>query len=678
MPRAARIHNLGPNSREDSPRQVIVIDTETTATEYQGDEYHRMHTWCATTVRRTGSHPSRPRQEDADGITAQELAEWIDGQVKSSPPVWCYAHNLSFDLATTRLPVHLTERGWSVTSHNLASDAPWAILRKGSRTLRLVDSGSILPAPLATIAARMGLVKPPLPAAEDPHDLWVARGRADVQITMAALIEVMDWWDKHQLGHWSITGPRTGYNLMRHMCVARPGHDPLTLQTGTGRPFMQHGDGHVVIDPDPDARAFERATLYQGRREAFRVGRLERGMYTELDMRRAHLTVARTHRLPCRRGVGFESLDIDTPYLESDNVSIIAKVRLNTDDPRYPVRTRFGIVHPVGEFETVLAGPEIAEARTRGHLQAIGAGYYYRMSYHMQPWANWAESVLADVDHSHPEAAKIAVKGWSRSVPGTWAARTSQTVMTGVSPVAGWHAEHGTMAGTGAPCTIVHLAGTMQLQVRDVDSDDCFPAVLSFIQAHTRVALNRLIDAIPDYRVVTCSTDSILIDGSGWNPGERAVKSRAQLAGQAAADAAGLLRHLEQAAGEHTLAVKGTGADVRVLSPQHVRMDGKVKYSGISAAAEETERDVFRFHTWPKLGTQMAATDADVYVRQLREVNLAAITVPRWVYGCGCTIAPRMTTGETGNVITAADTDYCTRHPGSQLAERQHPALTRR
>lgn len=678
MPRQPRIHNLGPNSREDSPHQVIVIDTETTATEYEGDEYHRMHTWCAATARRHGNSPSRPREEHADGTTAGELAAWIDGQVKSSPPAWCYAHNLSFDLATTRLPVHLAELGWSVTSHNLASDAPWAILRKGSRTLRLVDSGSILPAPLATIAARMGRRKPPLPTTDDPHEMWVARCRADVDITMAALLEVMDWWDKHQCGHWSITGPRTGYNALRHLCVARPGHDPLRLQTGNGTSWVQHGDGHVVIDPDPEARAFERATLYQGRREAFRVGRLPRGMYTELDMRRAHLTVARTHRLPCRRGVAFDSLDIDTPYLENDNVSIIAKVRLNTDDPRYPVRTRFGIVHPVGKFHTVLAGPEIAEARARGHLEAIEGGYYYRMSYHMQPWANWLEGVLGNDSGNHPPAAQIAAKGWSRSVPGTWAARTSQTVMTGSSPVAGWHAEHGVMAGTGAPCTIIHLAGTVQVQVRDVDSDDCFPAVLSFIQSYTRVALGRIMDAVPSYRLVTCSTDSILVDGSGWDPGARQVKGRAQLAGQASMDSGALLAYLEEAAGEHTLVVKGTGADVRVLSPQHVRVDGKVKYSGISAGAEEIERDRFRFHTWPKLGTQMAAVDADVFVRQLREVNLAAITVPRWVYGCGCTAAPRMTTGENGNRIAGADTDYCPAHPEATLAERQHPVLTHR
>lgn len=675
MARPSRIHNLGPNSREDSPRQLIVIDTETTATEHQGDEYHRMHTWCAATVRRGTANANRPRLEQSEGTDAAELAAWIDTQVKSSPPVWLYAHNLSFDLSVTRLPVLMTELGWTVTSHNLASDAPWAVLRKGSRTLRLVDSASVLPAPLATIAAKLHMTKPPLPANDASPQAWRARCRADVGILTAALIEVMDWWDAHRLGHWSITGPRTGYNAMRHLCVKRPGHNPVHLQTGDGGAWRQHGDGHVVIDPDPDARAFERATLYQGRREAFRVGRLERGTYTELDMRRAHLTAARLYRLPCRRGARFSSLDLDTPYLQHDQLSIIARVRIKTDDGRYPLRTRFGILHPEGEFETVLCGPEIAEARERGHLLSIGPGYYYRMSYHMQPWANWAEQVLADEQGVHPEAAKIAVKGWSRSVPGTWAARTSQTIMTGTSPVQGWHAEHGILAGTGQACTWVHLAGVMQLQLRDVDSDDCFPAVLSFIQAYTRLALNRIIDAVPDHRVVTCSTDAVLVDGTGWAPGQRIDRRRREHIGRAQSDAAGLLGYLEDAAAPFTLAVKGHGADVRVLSPQHVRIDGQVKYSGISAAAEETERDRFRFHTWPKLGTQMAGYDAAVYVRELREVNLAALTVPRWVYACGCTLAPVMVTGPAGEQLLSQPIAHCLRHPDAVLAERQHPAL---
>lgn len=673
--RQPKIHNLGSNTRESSPHHVIVIDTETTWTTGEDIEHHSMRLWEGATQRRHGNSPSRPRQEQAGGDGAGGLAEWIDGQVKTSPVAWLYAHNQSFDLATTRLPVLLAKYGWVVTTHNLASDAPWAILKQGNRTLRIVDSHSLLPEPLDAIGAKIGTPKLALPANDDTDEAWRARCRRDVQIDMAALVQLMDWWDAQALGHWSVTGPRTGFNAMRHRCVARPGYSPHDQQIGDGGTIFQHGDGHVVIDPDPEARAFERATLYQGRREAFRTGVQPRGMYVELDMKRAHLTAAARFRLPCRRGVAFESLEVDSRYVEHPNMAIIAEVTISTETPRYPMRTKYGIIHPVGTFTTVLASPEIAEARRRGELLAIGRGYYYRTSWHMQPWALWANACLDDTDEVTPPAAKIAIKGWSRSVPGTWAARTGRVVQEGTSPVDGWHSEQGYDLESKSPCTIVHLQGRMQVIVKDQESDDSFPAILSFIQSHVRVALGRMLDVIPAERAVTCSTDSIMVDSSGWGPFIRPRLRRAELAHLAAQDAERLTAYLAEAGAPFTMAVKSVAAEVRVLSPQHVRMDGNRRYSGVPSGAAEVEKDVFAFLTWPKLGTQMALNVPDGYVRQARRVDMTRLTVPRWAYECGCTVAPETRIAIDRSVNVYGGPIFCPRHPEHAQREQQHPAL---
>ena len=673
--REPKIHNLGSNTRESSPHQVIVIDTETRWTTSEDTEHHTIRLWEAMTRRRHGNSPARPRMEQAGGDGGGDLAAFIDRQVKTSPVAWLYAHNQSFDMATTRLPVLLAKYGWVVTTHNLASDAPWAILKNGNRTLRIADSHSLMPESLEAIGTKIGVPKLALPGSDDDNDAWRERCRYDVAITMAALIQLMDWWDEQQLGHWSVTGPRTGFNAMRHRCVARPGYTPDAQQIGDGGVIFQHGDGHVVIDPDPDARAFERATLYQGRREAFRTGVLPRGMYVELDMKRAHLTAAAKFKLPCRRGVMFDSLEVESRYIESENMSIMAEVTVHADTPRYPVRTKYGIVHPVGTFTTTLAGPEIAEARRRGELLAIGRGYYYRLSWHMQPWALWANQCLDDPDDITPPAAKIAVKGWTRSVPGTWAARTGRVVDEGSSPVDGWHAEQGYDLEHKAPCTIVHLQGHMQVIVRDQESDDSFPAILSFIQSHVRVALSRMLDTIPEERSVTCSTDSILVDSSGWGPFIKARLRRAELDHLARLDGERLAGYLAEAGAPFTMAVKNVAADVRILSPQHVRLDGVRKYSGIPKGAEETERDKFSFLTWPKLGSQMALSVPDGYTRQARRVDMTRLTVARWAYECGCTHAPEAATGAAGTVVLGKAPLFCPRHPEHAQRELQHPAL---
>ena len=669
------IHNLGPNSRESSPRHVVVIDTETRWNDYEGGQMHRMRLWEGMTRRRGDKHPSRARSEQAGGDDAASLATWLDAQCKTSPPVWVYAHNLSFDGATSRLPVELKARGWAITQHSLASDSPWAMLRQGNRTMRLVDSSSLLPVSVEALGALYGIPKLPLPNQDDDDALWRERCRRDVQITMRALVELMDWWDAGALGHWSVTGPRTGWNAMRHRCVKRPGMPPIIYRAPTGSSFVQHGDGHVVIDPDPQARRFERDTLYQGRRDAFRVGIQPVGDYTELDMTRAHLTAAQNFRLPCRRGVPFDALEVDSPYIDGANMSVIARCVVDTDTARYPLRTRHGIIHPVGRFETVLAGPELADARERGALLSVGPGYFYRLSYHMQPWADWAAGVLEGEAGQVPPAARVAVKAWTRSVPGTWAARTSRVVLEGTSPVAGWSATHGIQAGTGQPCSIVHLGGRMQVLVKDQEGDDAFSAVLSFIQAHVRVALGRVIDAFDPGRVVTCSTDSVLVDVTG--NGERPGGTLPVLGwGESTADRA---RRIAQALGKHaapfTLAVKQCAGVVDVLSPQHLRLDGVRRYSGVPGGAIEPERDRFAFLTWPKLGRQMEMGDTGGYVRELRTVDLRGVTVARYVAGCGCTAPPRVDWSRAGgNVLLPPAGWGCTRHD-QPWEDRQWPGL---
>jgi len=673
--RRPNIHNLSGNAREDSPHEVIVIDTETLPLISADDEIHRLRVWCASLERRHGRNPSRPRTVDGRGTTVAQLVDWIESQAKTDPPLWIYTHNLSFDLGVTRLPLELIARGWTLGQHNLASDAPWANLRKGGRSLKLCDSHSVLPYSAEHIGAHIGLGKPQLPEWEDTDEAWYERCTADVAIIMVALLQAMDWWDENKLGHWSTTGPRTGWNGMRHMCVRRPGQPQIDYRGPGGGMWVQHGDGHVVISPDPDARAFERAALYQGRREVWKTGELEPGAYCEIDFRHAYLSVAAELRLPCRRGLPFESLPVDTPYLAHDNVGIIAECVVSTALPRYPYRARFGILYPTGTFRTTLAGPEIAEARARGELVKIGRGYYYRLSYHMQPWALWLAGILDGTTDAAPAGAKLMMKAQSRTVFGKWAARTSHVIAEGSTPVRGWMAEHAIDTQTGGPATILHMAGHWSMIRRDLEADDSFPAVLAWVQSHVRLGLAAVIEQLPDQAIVSCSTDSVLVDllelyGADLLECEQLGGHRT--IGQLAKGLCGSLRPFVF---PFELAPKGQYTLVTVLSAQHLKLDGALRMAGIPKDAKVDDKGRYVFRTWPALGRQIALDEPRGFVREKRRVDLGGLTVNRWAATDGCTAPPAARLGEDGaTVLLGAPVGGCAAH-GAPWAERQWPSL---
>src|SRR5487761_597438 len=69
-----------------------------------------------------------------------ETAQRVEAATVGVPSLWVYAHNLSFDLVTSRLPLLLVARGWQVTQLAVTGDSPWMRLSRGRRHLTLVDS----------------------------------------------------------------------------------------------------------------------------------------------------------------------------------------------------------------------------------------------------------------------------------------------------------------------------------------------------------------------------------------------------------------------------------------------------------------------------------------------------------------------------------------------------------
>lgn len=631
--RPQHIHYLRANHAERSPHRLFVWDTETQSA---GDEYRtvdRLRCWAAETAQRHGRRASQPVVQAHAGRDLVVLADAIEGACRSTETTWAFAHNQTFDLGVTRLPLLLRERGWQITGHALATDSPWARLQRGGHRLVLADSASWLPYRLADIGATLDLAKLPLPADDAPDDDWAARCRADVTILRTALCQLLDWWDRHGLGAWSITGPSTGWNLMRH----------------------QPGPHSVVIDPDPDGRALERLALRGGRREVWRVGKLPWSTYLELDFRSAHATVAAHLPLPKRRSVSFERLQLDDWRLTSDRWAPLSWVTLQTAWPRYPLAVEGALFYPVGRFRTVLAGPEIAEAARRRELLSIGPGRIYHLGAHMAGWGHWVLAQLAGDDPATPGPALQAIKGWSRTVPGKWAGRTGRQVHSGPAAEQGWHLEHGIHHPSRARVSVLDMAGERQVILQDQDSDDSFPAVLAWIQSYVRVRLGRLIDAVGPQRMVSCNTDGLVYDAAEQRGSEVPE-----------ADTWPLVPRL-----------KGRYGRLDVISPQHLVLDAKRRLSGVPASADEVSEHVYSWMTWPRLPRQIASGERAGYLRERRSADLTAVPVNRWRYSDGLCGPVAAEMGPDDSCYLLPPQASLPGSAGPQLAPRQHPVLTR-
>lgn len=654
MPRRpAPVHYLRPNDKVWTPPAVVFLDTETRVIPGTDPEVLRLRLWDAHYLDRRTPDGVRPRDAWGSGNTAAELVAWLEGVTRNRETVWLYAHNLSFDLVTTRLPMLLTMAGWTVTDAAVGGKAPWVRLVKGKRHITMADSWSWLPVALEAVGQAVRVDKPDLPDDDDTDAAWHLRCRADVTILERAVCDLMDWWDANALGRWTISGAACGWNAYRHIDAKVP----------------------VVIDPDPAKVKADRAAYHGGRRGTWVIGEHNAGPFVELDFRAAYPTIAAHLPLPIGRSREFDSLALTDSLVTSERWGVAALCLLDTDRPRWPVRVGRRTWYPVGRFWAHLTGPDIAEAARLGCLVKIGPGQVHRLGHAMAPWARWCLDVQEGLIPGTPEVARLAAKSWGRSVIGKWGSRGFDRVKLGPSPTQDWAYEEGWHHDEEAHVGVVDFCGQRWQVTASGTPDNAYPAVPAWVEAHVRVRLGRVIDALGPGALIQCDTDGMIV-------ALRTVGTKAARGNLVAPDGLGpmarlqwCLDQLEPVYSPLELRVKRTVTHVTVLGPQHLQVGDRRRYAGLPGTAEETAPGEYRVKLWPKLQWQMAHGSRDGYVRPETRPIVKGPWPTGWVLEDNTVVPVEVATDPDGSarILSWWSTSYA--RAGLRPADHQHPQL---
>ena len=625
------VHRLRANHKQWTPANVICLDTETTPESCEQGELHLLRCWAARLDVRRARSAAKLGTVTNWGYTGAELGAQLDQWCDGIGSVWCYAHNLSFDLTAARIVQALEACGWQVTDHAVGSETPWLRMRKRESVITFADSWGWLRAPLEAIGADVGIGKPDLPGWDDSDAAWVARCQADVEILAAAMLTLMDWWDAGGHGCWALTGSSAGWNLMRHMNLPQ-----MPMITGNAN----------------EDRIGLASAVYGGYRYAFTHGAQQPGRYELWDFRSAYSELAHLP-LPTAPAGTFACLPTDTPWLTSDRYGIIAEVDLQAAQPRYPVRAGGRVVYPVGRIRTVLASPEIAAARARGELVSIGKGVLHRLAPWLAPWAAWAAAAIDDDTGAVPEVAKRAIKHWGRAVVGKFGAHGWKKLPAGPATHPGWWYEQTWNAETGKPGHIVEIGGKAWEVIQTPLGENAYPAVLAFVESWCRAYLWRVIDAVGVTNVISADTDGIITAG-----GSRAAAAIAWTD-----------------TGPLVMRRKAVYRTVTVHGPQHITGPGLRKLSGIPRSAQAQPDGTLTATLWPKLGWQMGAGHAEGYLRPVQAYRLARSYITGWVLAGGQVEPLSAALCPAGGVHLLPWTPRGPDADGTELAGEQAPGL---
>ncbi|GAF99694.1 unnamed protein product, partial [marine sediment metagenome] len=208
---------------------------------------------------------------------------------------------------------------------------------------------NFFPGKLANLGEAVGYPKGDIDPLTATHAELKPYCKRDVEI----LVKLWEWYfsflDAHDLGSWGPTLSSQAFQAYRHR-------------------FMPY---KIWVHNNDSVLAMEREAYKGGRTSVFWRGLRSDGPFYHLDVNSMYPSVMKGNLYPTK-WTGFRSrLTVAGLKQAIEAASVVARVRLNTDLPAYPVSSGGHNVYPAGEFDTSLTTPEIRFALGHGHIVKV-------------------------------------------------------------------------------------------------------------------------------------------------------------------------------------------------------------------------------------------------------------------------------------------------------------------
>ena len=369
---------LRPNSGSRQPTRLVFVDCETRPdpdTSTAICESHSLWFGCSQFCQRNESG-GWDRERFRFG-SQDQFWSWLAGKQHRDQVLWLFAHNLAFDATVLGLweqvrsgeweigisgePTGLTQAGTERKrpyGFFVLGDPPTIVkMRRGGRyPLVAVDTLNYFPVSLARLGERIGLEKLDPPTGAAPLAEWESYCERDVRIISVAVRSLLNWHREQELGNWSYTAAGIAMSAFRH----------------------SHLKTRILLHTSDTIKQLERDGHYGGRLELFRHGVCP-GLTYKLDVNSLYPSIMRTALVPIDVAESRHEGWTGSPGVVRHPETTIADVLIESDRERFPLRTKAGLIFPVGRYWTTLTGPELARAYRTDSVRAVGRWCRYKL-----------------------------------------------------------------------------------------------------------------------------------------------------------------------------------------------------------------------------------------------------------------------------------------------------------
>lgn len=592
-----KAHTLAPNRAITKPQYMIFFDTETVPERQKGAMTRQRfrlgvaHFWR---LRRDGSPDNHEWLEFTD-IGA--FWDWALHRAVNHNVLYMIAHNLAFDAQVLRTFLELPGRGWRLMF--FCENGKTRMIRWGtptkefavwiasgqrlseytgsrwSKTIMMMDNCNLFAGSIELWGSQLGFPKLHMPPYNHDDSEWWPYCKRDVEIMVKLWSEWFPFLDAQGLGTFRVTLASQAFGGFRHAYM----HNKIEIHTN--EPAIQ----------------LERDAYLGGRTEAFWVGRMSGADLYKLDVNSMYPFVMFEKWYPARlykTGSGMSIPDMETTL---KRFGVIARVKLDIDQPVFPVKQDNKNVYPVGQFTTALCTPEIVYALNRGWVREIGEFCTYRMRrifyWYVKHFYGLKQEYGAKGDRLRRGLVKLLLNSlYGKFGQAGYEDRLIGTCDPQVLEVSILY-EHDTHRRG----TLYRVGGSVIEQYRSGEGYNSFVAIPAHVTAYARLYLWSLIERAGVGHCFYCDTDSLIVDKAGYDG----------LSGGLDSERLGFLK-LEE-----------TANILEIRAPKDYTFGTHVVTKGRPLTASLLDKDSFTMETWPSIKSHLADGTPDTFYN--REVK---------------------------------------------------------
>lgn len=552
-------HWIPANHQCRIPKRFVSFDTESKS---RLSGLTEVQTWrLGAGIRWRHGLRTGTRDESCVFNTPDELWQWVSDYTRKGERTVVWAHNLAHDVRISNALEILPKHGFRLEWCNLDSSVSSMTWRSDHGTLVFADTWTWLPVPLGSIGADIGLQKLSMPPDKAERSSWERYCLRDAEIVAITVKQIITFIADNNLGNWQPTGAGMAYAAWRHK-------------------FMTH---KILVHANEDALTAERAAMHTGRAEAWQHGKLAPVVWTELDMRKAYVTIASECDVPIK--IKYKTGRISNEQYRNlrARFAYLGLCRVRTSIPAVPYRNGTKTLWPIGEFTSWLWDSEINLLLDTGQSVTILNGYTYTRAPALQEWAKWILSLLDKSRDDVPPVIKTWANHCGRALIGRISLRTPSWEYHGTNPGSYTGITRVTDCQTGITSRLMHVGDRTLIETARQEGRDSLPQITGWIMAECRARLWRAMSAVEPADLAHVDTDSLLLSPTGMVA----------------------LRAAQGAAFDRAWSAKGSWRRVIVYGPRNYRVGSLRKTAGVPRKADEILPNVFTGERWSGMATDM-------------------------------------------------------------------------